>query len=83
MSLDKDTVEKIAHLARLQLNEQELQAYTVSLSQILGLIEQMNVESVKLGEVARDGDQRSVMRQFVALGKTCRGCHTDFRKKKD
>jgi cytochrome c556 len=48
-----------------------------------GLIEQMNVESAKLGEIAREGDQRSVMRQFVALGKTCKGCHTDFRKKKD
>lgn len=48
-----------------------------------GLIEQMNVESARLGEIARDGDKRSVMRQFVKLGKTCRGCHTDFRLKKE
>lgn len=42
VSLDQDQVKKIAHLARLELNEQELEAYTESLTQILGLIEQMN-----------------------------------------
>ncbi|MDH5649489.1 MAG: Asp-tRNA(Asn)/Glu-tRNA(Gln) amidotransferase subunit GatC [Gammaproteobacteria bacterium] len=42
MSLDRDDVIKIAHLARLELSEQELDVYTQSLSRILGLIEQMN-----------------------------------------
>ncbi len=57
MSLDKDTVEKIAHLARLQLNEQELQAYTDSLSQILGLIEQMNaVDTTGVAPMAHPQD---------------------------
>lgn len=48
-----------------------------------GLIEQMNAEAAKLGEITAEGDQRSVLRQFVALGKTCKSCHTDFRKKKE
>lgn len=48
-----------------------------------GLIEQMKVEAVKLGDVAGDGDQRRVLRQFVELGKTCKSCHTDFRMKKE
>lgn len=42
MSINVDEVKKIAHLARLGLDEQELEAYANSLSRILGLIEQMN-----------------------------------------
>jgi len=42
MSLDREQVRKIAHLARLQITEQEAMAYADSLSRILGLIEQMN-----------------------------------------
>jgi aspartyl-tRNA(Asn)/glutamyl-tRNA(Gln) amidotransferase subunit C len=42
MSLDREQVRKIAHLARLQITEQEAVAYADSLSRILGLIEQMN-----------------------------------------
>ncbi len=48
-----------------------------------GLIEQMDMEAAKLGEVAVKGDQRSTLKQFIALGRTCKGCHTDFRRKKD
>jgi cytochrome c556 len=48
-----------------------------------GLIDQMNAEAARLGEVAGDGDQSGVIRQFASLGKTCRSCHTDFRKKKE
>ncbi|MDJ0776999.1 MAG: cytochrome c [Gammaproteobacteria bacterium] len=47
------------------------------------LIDAMKTESEKLGEAARDSDQRAALKQFAALGKTCRGCHTDFRQKKD
>jgi aspartyl-tRNA(Asn)/glutamyl-tRNA(Gln) amidotransferase subunit C len=42
MSLSRHDVERIAHLARLEVSEQELSAYAESLSRILGLIEQMN-----------------------------------------
>ncbi len=42
MSLDRADVERIAHLARLEVDEQELTAYAETLSRILGLIEQMN-----------------------------------------
>jgi len=42
MSLVRKDVERIAHLARLAITEQEVDAYTASLSRILGLIEQMN-----------------------------------------
>lgn len=41
MSLTDQDVEKIAHLARLEMGEQERSTYANSLSRILGLIEQM------------------------------------------
>ena len=42
MSLEKSDVEKIAHLARLAVSEQELESVAGDLSSILGLVEQMN-----------------------------------------
>jgi aspartyl-tRNA(Asn)/glutamyl-tRNA(Gln) amidotransferase subunit C len=43
MSLAKDDVEKIAHLARLALGEDELDSVADGLSSILEMVEQMGV----------------------------------------
>lgn len=40
--LDKTQIEKIAHLARLEINEQDIPGYLRDLSNILALVEQMN-----------------------------------------
>jgi aspartyl-tRNA(Asn)/glutamyl-tRNA(Gln) amidotransferase subunit C len=42
MSLDRSDVEKIAHLARLAINDQEADRYAADLSGILDMVEQMN-----------------------------------------
>lgn len=42
MSLHKEEVENIAHLARISLSEQEISVYTRHLSDILAFVEQMN-----------------------------------------
>ena len=42
MSLDKTDVEKIAHLARLAIAEDDIPGYAQNLSSILDLVEQMN-----------------------------------------
>jgi len=42
MSLGPDDVKSIAHLARLDIDEKNIQGYVSSLSSILGLVEQMN-----------------------------------------
>ena len=42
MSLDKSDVEKIAHLARLAISEEDVPGYADNLSSILELVEQMN-----------------------------------------
>ena len=41
MSLDKDTVAKIAHLARIHVPEQELESLAGELSKILDWVEQL------------------------------------------
>ncbi|MGB5832468.1 MAG: Asp-tRNA(Asn)/Glu-tRNA(Gln) amidotransferase subunit GatC [Thiohalocapsa sp.] len=42
MALDQTDVAKIAHLARLAVDDDELEHYTSELSSILHLVEQMN-----------------------------------------
>ena len=47
MSLDATEVEKIAHLARLAIDEKDVGDYTQNLSNILELVEQMNAVDTK------------------------------------
>jgi aspartyl-tRNA(Asn)/glutamyl-tRNA(Gln) amidotransferase subunit C len=42
MSLQKSDVEKIAHLARLSISDNDIPTYAENLSNILQLVEQMN-----------------------------------------
>ena len=42
MSLDSNDVNKIAHLARLAIDEKDVPGYASNLSDILNLVEQMN-----------------------------------------
>ncbi len=42
MSLDKNDVEKIAHLARIAIADEDVPGYAESLSSILKLVEQMD-----------------------------------------
>ena len=47
MSLDKETVKKVASLARIRMNDEELERLAPQLSKIIGFIEQ-------LGEINTD-----------------------------
>ena len=38
-------------------------------------------ESAKLAEVAESGDTEALAKQVRATGKTCSGCHRNFRKR--
>ena len=38
-------------------------------------------ESLKLAEVAQSGDMEALAKQVRATGKTCSGCHRNFRKR--
>lgn len=50
MSLDRNDVEKIAHLARLQIEESDVQEYAENLTNILDLVDQM--QSIDTTEVS-------------------------------
>lgn len=57
MSLDREQVRKISHLARLRISEAEAAAYAESLSRILDLIEQMNaVDTQGVAPMAHPND---------------------------
>jgi len=63
MSLTRQDVAKIAHLARLDITEDEVTATHESLSRILGLIEQMNaVDTGKVAPMAHPQDASQRMR---------------------
>ena len=66
MSVDKDTVRRAAHLARIAVEEDELEPMTEKLNGILGWIEQLNevdiegvepMTSVTPMRLKRRGDQ--------------------------
>lgn len=80
MSLDRTDVEKIAHLARLNIAEQDIQEYAENLSNILNLVDQMQaintddvtpmahpmdaIQRLRIDEVT-EGNQRDLL-QTVA-----------------
>lgn len=39
-------------------------------------------ESARLVEIAQSGDIKQITPQFLAVGETCKGCHTPFRARK-
>lgn len=43
--------------------------------------EKMQQEMSKLAQVAKGGDLNAVKAQFGEVGKVCKACHDDFRKK--
>lgn len=61
MSLDINTVKNIAHLARIEVSEADLETYTKDLSNILDMVDQMNavdVSGVEPLSNAHDATQR-------------------------
>ncbi|NVK01336.1 MAG: Asp-tRNA(Asn)/Glu-tRNA(Gln) amidotransferase subunit GatC [Oceanospirillaceae bacterium] len=61
MSLDRSDVERIAYLARLAIDEQDIPAYTENLSSILQLVDEMQaIDTTGVEPLAHplDGEQR-------------------------
>lgn len=66
MSLDKNDVEKIAHLARLAIIEDDIPGYAGSLSSILELVEQMDaVDTENVTPMAHPHDAYQRLREDV------------------
>jgi aspartyl-tRNA(Asn)/glutamyl-tRNA(Gln) amidotransferase subunit C len=63
MSLDANEVEKIAHLARLAIREEDIPEYARNLSNILELVEQMNaVDTSGVGPMAHPQEMAQRLR---------------------
>jgi aspartyl-tRNA(Asn)/glutamyl-tRNA(Gln) amidotransferase subunit C len=66
MSLQKDDVEKIAHLARLAIGAEDVPAYARNLSNILALVEQMSaVDTTGVPPMAHPLDAVQRLREDV------------------
>lgn len=46
-----------------------------------GAMEKMQKEVTKLAQVSKTGDEAAMKTQFGEVGKTCKGCHDNFRAK--
>ena len=68
MSLGPDDVKSIAHLARLDIDEKNIEGYASSLSSILGLVEQMNeVDTTNVEPMAHPMDVSQRLRADEVL----------------
>jgi aspartyl-tRNA(Asn)/glutamyl-tRNA(Gln) amidotransferase subunit C len=66
MSLNTDDIKRIAHLARIEINEQEAAATLTKLSGILGLIEQMQaVDTTGIVPMSHSQDVEQRLREDV------------------
>jgi aspartyl-tRNA(Asn)/glutamyl-tRNA(Gln) amidotransferase subunit C len=66
MSLTRQDVEKIAHLARLQVSEDQIASLTAQLSNILAFVEQMNsADTASVEPMAHPFDTPTRMREDV------------------
>ena len=66
MSLDKNDVEKIAHLARIAISEKDVPGYAKSLSNILELVEQMDaVDTENVAPMAHPQDAFQRLREDI------------------
>ena len=63
MSINRDDVLKIAHLARLELSEEEVEKYTGQLNSILNYMEKLNeLDTEEVEPMSHPHDIRNVMR---------------------
>ncbi len=66
MSLPKKEVEKMAHLARISLSEQDIPLYTRHLSDILSFVEKMNsVDTSNITPLAHPLDMVARLRSDI------------------
>ena len=66
MNLDKTDVEKIAHLARLAIDTNDIPDYARDLSNIFSLVEQMsNADTINISPMAHPFDTHQRLRKDV------------------
>lgn len=66
MTIDKETVEKVAHLARLELAEDEKEAMIADMSKILGFMAKLNeIDTTGIEPLVYMTNEVNVLREDV------------------
>jgi aspartyl-tRNA(Asn)/glutamyl-tRNA(Gln) amidotransferase subunit C len=66
MTIDKETVEKVAHLARLELAEDETEKMIADMSKILGFMDKLNeIDTTGVEPLVYMTDEINVLREDV------------------
>ena len=66
MTIDKKTVEKVAHLARLELAEDETEKMIADMSKILGFMDKLNeIDTTGVEPLVYMTDEINVLREDV------------------
>jgi aspartyl-tRNA(Asn)/glutamyl-tRNA(Gln) amidotransferase subunit C len=66
MNIDKDTVEKVAHLARLELNPEETETMINDMNRILGFMDKLNeVDTTGIAPLIYMTNEVNVFREDV------------------
>jgi aspartyl-tRNA(Asn)/glutamyl-tRNA(Gln) amidotransferase subunit C len=67
MQIDKDTVAKIAHLARLEVSEPETEAMMTDMSKILDFMAKLNeVDTANVEPLVYMTDEVNILREDIA-----------------
>jgi len=66
MNIDKETVEKVAHLARLELSEDETEKMIADMNKILGFMDKLNeIDTSGVEPLVYMTDEINVLREDV------------------
>ena len=79
----QDKAPKIVHLfpeGSVQKPSEALPSIWQQWDRFSELTDRLTSEARALSDIAVAGSKREIMVQFTKVGKTCSGCHTDFRK---
>jgi aspartyl-tRNA(Asn)/glutamyl-tRNA(Gln) amidotransferase subunit C len=69
MKIDKDSIKKIAHLARLEFDENSAEKMSKDMSQILDWVEQLNeIDTSGVEPLTTMSSEVNVMREDIAGG---------------
>lgn len=69
MQLDRDTILKLAQLARLEFNEQELEAIGKDLSQMIGFVEKLKeIDTTDVAPLTHIGEEGNRLREDEVNG---------------
>ncbi len=74
MSIDIKSVKKVASLARIRMNDEELESMVPQLSKIIGFIEQLSeVDTDNIEPLANVVDIKLALREDIANDGNCEG----------